>query len=101
MDSQLVLTPSEIDCPTLREFVLREGGKWQDSFFQGVFERGAAAVYACVEPVDPDLHLVPNLSCSLPSWIVLYIGQGSGSQELAGHVADKMVSTWGGSVERS
>ncbi|MFT3923959.1 MAG: hypothetical protein QM778_15605 [Myxococcales bacterium] len=100
MDSQLVLTPSEIDRPTLREFVVSQGGLWQDHLYQGVFERGSASVYACVEPVDPEMHVVPNLRCSLPSWVVLYIGHGQGSQELAGQVADKMVSTWGGCIER-
>lgn len=99
MDSQLVLTTSEIDRTTLREFVLQQGGVWEEQFYQGVFEHGHAAVYACVEPVDPEMHPMPNVSFSLPSWVVLYIGHGAGSAELAGHVADKMVSTWGGRIE--
>lgn len=99
MESRLVLTLSEIDRASLRAFVLEHRGMWEEQFCHGIFERGAAAVYACVEPVDREMHAACAVSWTQPSWVVLYVGGGQGSAELASHVAEQMVSTWGGSVD--
>jgi hypothetical protein len=103
MESHLVLTPAEIDRRTLREFVLTQGGTWQEHLHQGVIERGPAAVYVCVESPSLEGRPVPrghDPGGVPPSLVVLYVGGGAGSGDLAHQLEDMMVATWGGSVER-
>ena len=109
MKNFLVVVPAKVGRDEVRSWVIKQGGYWHDSptLDKGVIEKDLAHVYITVgdfnrAEYDPDelAQLIERLGAEPASSIVVHIGHGRGSDELAAEVQRKLLERWGGVVDQ-
>ena len=108
METILVLSERPIEFENLKSLVSEMGGRWDDipTLNQGVIQRGSSAIYFSppsppgVEYSVEELSDVADRIGNPPhDMVVINIGHGEGSVDLALEFANTLVQRWGGLVD--
>ncbi len=108
METILVLSERPIEFEDLKSLVSEMGGWWDETptLNQGVIQRGSSTIYFS-PPISPsieysveDLSDVADRIGNPPrDMVVIDIGHGVGSVDLASELAKNLLQRWGGLVD--